>query len=191
MRSHRILIIYGTRFGQTAKIAERLRATLADIGFEVAVADAADPPVDTDPDHYDGILVGGSLIGGRHQRSIRRYVVRHLARLTAKPSAFFSVSGSAASADPKGQADARTAMQKFLTTTRWDPDMMMAVAGAIKYTKYSWLTRWVLREICKRNGGPTDTSRDHELTDWTQVSDFAHRFAHVVAPAPPPVLAHR
>jgi hypothetical protein len=27
------------------------------------------------------------------------------------------------------------------------------------------------------NGGSTDTSRDHEYTDWAQVQNFAHAFA--------------
>ena len=98
------------------------------------------------------------------------------------PSAFFSVSASAASAEPRGPAEARTAMQRFLTETRWDPDMMTTIAGAMAYTKYPLLLRWVLREISRRAGGPTDMSKDHELTDWAQVAEFAHHFGHVVAP---------
>jgi len=186
MRARRILIIYGTRYGQTAKIADYMRAALVGAGFYVTVADARHPTADVDPDHYDGILVGGSLIGRGHQRSIRRYVTRHLSRLNAMPSGFFSVSASAASQAANGQADARREMQRFLTETRWDPDLMTTVAGAIKYTKYSWLTRLVLREICRRNGGPTDTSRDHELTNWSAVFEFAARFGHLVAPVPSP-----
>jgi menaquinone-dependent protoporphyrinogen oxidase len=168
-----------------------MRATLGHAGFDVTVANVDTPSADIEPERYDAVLVGGSLMVGRHQRSIKRYVMRHLERLNTMPTGFFSLSGSAASAEPQGQADARTAMQRFLTETRWDPDMMTTVAGAIMYTKYSWLTRLVLREICRRAGGPTDTSRDHELTDWAQVSAFATRFAHVVSPvAPPRVLAH-
>ena len=188
MRTRRVLILYGTRYGHTAKIAEHMRATLAAAGLDVTVANADKPSSDIEPEHYDGIVIGGSLITGHHQRSIKRYVMRHLERLNTMPSAFVSVSGSAASDDPKGQGDARAAMQRFLTETRWDPDMMTPVAGAIMYTKYPWLTRWVLREICRRSGGPTDTSKDHELTDWAAVSEFAKRFSFIVAPAPPPSM---
>jgi menaquinone-dependent protoporphyrinogen oxidase len=192
MRTRRILILYGTRYGHTAKIAEHMRATLASNGLEVAVANADAPRSVIEPEDYDGILIGGSLIGGRHQRSIKRYVMRHIERLNAMPSAFFSVSGSAASEDPVARADARVVMQRFLTETRWDPDMMTPIAGAIRYTKYPFFTRWVMREICRRNGGPTDTSKDHEMTDWAAVSEFAKRFSLIVAPAPAPgVLANR
>jgi menaquinone-dependent protoporphyrinogen oxidase len=44
------------------------------------------------------------------------------------------------------------------------------------FTKYNPLMRWVLKQISKRAGGPTDTSRDHELTDWQQVEQFAEAF---------------
>jgi menaquinone-dependent protoporphyrinogen oxidase len=46
-------------------------------------------------------------------------------------------------------------------------------AGKLAYTQYGVLTRWLMRRIAAREGGPTDTSRDHDLTDWVAVRDFA------------------
>jgi menaquinone-dependent protoporphyrinogen oxidase len=186
MRAQRILIIYGTRYGQTVKVAERMRSVLARDGFTVVVADAGGPAIDVDPQRYDGVLVGGSVIRGRHQRSIRKFVIGNLARLNAMPTAFFSVSASAGSGEPRGQADAQRVLEEFLTETHWEPDMVATIAGAMAFTKYPLLLRWLLREISRRNGGPTDTSRDHELTDWEQVCSFAERFGRRVAPAIPP-----
>jgi len=40
------------------------------------------------------------------------------------------------------------------------------VAGALSYTKYNFLVRFVMKRIAKAQGASTDTSRDHELTDW-------------------------
>jgi menaquinone-dependent protoporphyrinogen oxidase len=45
------------------------------------------------------------------------------------------------------------------------------------YTKYGPVLRWIMRQIAKRNGGPTDTTHDHEMTDWAHVTAFAERFA--------------
>jgi len=186
MRTQRILIIYGTRYGQTAKVAEHIRMVLAGDGLDVVVADAAAPAIDIDPERYDGVLVGGSVIRGRHQRSIRKFVIGYLARLNAMPSAFFSVSASAGSGEARGQADARRVLLDFLTETHWEPNMVATIAGAMAFTKYPLLMRWLLREISRRNGGPTDTSRDHELTDWEQVCSVAEQFGRRVAPATPP-----
>jgi menaquinone-dependent protoporphyrinogen oxidase len=34
-----------------------------------------------------------------------------------------------------------------------------------------------MKRIARKEGGPTDESRDHDLTDWSEVSRFAHEMA--------------
>jgi menaquinone-dependent protoporphyrinogen oxidase len=183
MSARHILIVYGTRHGQTAAIASRIRELLSADGFSVTLADVAHLPRVVDLARFDAVLVGASVIAGKHQRAVQHFVIRYLATLEAVPSAFFSVSGSAASPDPRSQAEARRLMADFLARTGWHPDLKTTVAGAMAYTKYSPLTRWVVKQIARRAGGPTDTTRDHEFTDWDSVEKFAHSFGRLVAPA--------
>ncbi len=51
------------------------------------------------------------------------------------------------------------------------------IAGALKYTQYNWFIRWVMKGIARKEGGSTDTSRDHEYTDWRQVAAYARRLS--------------
>jgi menaquinone-dependent protoporphyrinogen oxidase len=37
--------------------------------------------------------------------------------------------------------------------------------------------RWMIKRISQKEGGPADTSRDYEYTDWDQVARFADRYA--------------
>jgi menaquinone-dependent protoporphyrinogen oxidase len=184
MSAYRILIVYGTNYGQTAKIADRIRTVLAGDDFDVTLSSADDLDPAIDLEMFQGVMVGGSVIRGKHQRSISRFIARHLSTMNRIPSAFFSVSGSASSAEPRGQSDARRAMEAFLTATGWQPDKMTTLAGAMAFTKYSPLMRWVMKRISRASGGPVDTSRDHEFTDWSHVEEFARAFGHVVAPLP-------
>jgi len=55
------------------------------------------------------------------------------------------------------------------------------------YTKYTFFLRWVTRLVSSRRGGPTDTSRDHEFTNWADVERFAAEIGTMV-PAAEPVL---
>jgi menaquinone-dependent protoporphyrinogen oxidase len=182
MSRHRILIVYGTRHGQTATIAARLEQVLVAQRLAVAVFNVDELPRDFMIDRFDGVLIGASVIAGKHQRAVRRFVIRNIETLNRLPSAFYSVSGSAASPDLHRQADARRVMEGFLTETGWRPDVETTLAGALAYTRYSPLMRWLLKQIARREGAPTDTSRDHEFTDWNHVEEFAKRFGHVVAP---------
>jgi menaquinone-dependent protoporphyrinogen oxidase len=98
------------------------------------------------------------------------------------PSAFFSVSASAAGGEAM-RADVFRLLAEFRTDTGWYPALAEGIAGAIAYTKYDPLVRWQLRRICAEVGGPTDTSCDHELTDWAQVRRFAELLARTLVRA--------
>jgi menaquinone-dependent protoporphyrinogen oxidase len=184
----RILIVYGTRYGQTARIAEHIRRRLVGRGFDVTLARGDGLPVGFTPEGYDGVVIGASLISHRHQQYVEQFVRRHRATLNSTPSAFFSVSGSAASPFDQERAEARRLLDAFLAATQWTPTMTATIGGAIAYTRYHPLLRWWMKRVSKREGGPTDTSRDHELTDWTAVDAFTDAFAAAVPaaePAPP------
>jgi len=186
MSPHQIAIVYGTRYGQTKKIAERMKEVLTAEGHIVPIvcADSLPPGYSLSP--YEGVIIGGSVIAGRHQRYLEQFVREHRDALNAMPSAFFSVSGSAAGSSDRDQSNARRVLIEFLTKTGWHPRLTAPIAGAMAFTKYGVFTRMLLKVISRRSGGPTDTSRDQELTNWDQVAQFADEFA---ASLPEPAAA--
>ena len=181
--SMRILLVYGTRYGQTAKIAQSIRDTLTEHYHDVVLANASADAGMLDAAGYDGVIVGASVIGGRHQSVIQDFVTRNRTVLNAVPSAFFSVSGSAGSSDPNVRAEATVLLNKFLTSTGWSPRVTAAIAGAINYTQYSPLIRWISKRVHRRIGCPADASRDWELTDWAQVKHFVRDVERAVVSA--------
>jgi menaquinone-dependent protoporphyrinogen oxidase len=57
-------------------------------------------------------------------------------------------------------------------------------AGALAYTRYGFLLRWVMRRIARSRGGrDLDTSRDYVYTDLDSVRRFAEEFLASVVPA--------
>ena len=177
MSSHHIAIVYGTRYGQTTKIAERMKEVLTAANHVVWIGRADVLSRHFTALDYDGVIIGGSVIAGRHQRYLERFARAHRDELNQMPSAFFSVSGSAAGSSDQDQANARRVLDAFLSKTGWHPRMTATIGGAMAFTKYGVFTRMMLKRVSRREGGPTDTSRDHELTDWNQVVRFAGEFA--------------
>jgi menaquinone-dependent protoporphyrinogen oxidase len=102
-----------------------------------------------------------------------RFVREHRQLLEKIPSAFFSVGLAVASRTHDGAAQSRGIVDKFLTATGWHPERVELVAGALPYSKYNFLVRFVMRRISAKEGGDTDTSRDYEYTDWSSVDRFA------------------
>ena len=178
--SRHFLIAYATSYGQTAKIAARMADLLMASGEAVTLVNAGNHPRDLHAGEFDGVMIGGSIIGGRHQRALVRFVREHRAVLNTLPSAFFSVSGSAASPLETERARARQFVDQFLDMTGWHPMLTETFGGAIAYTKYNPLIRWLAKRGAQAAGGPTDTSRDHEVTDWSQVKRFVQAFVQTV-----------
>jgi menaquinone-dependent protoporphyrinogen oxidase len=179
MSTPRILIVYGTTHGQTAKIAARLQLTLVQLGCDVTVSDVKGQPLPP-LNGFDGIIVGASVIARGHQPAITSFIGKNVETLNDMPSAFFSVSASAGSSRDEGRAAARRVRDAFLLESGFQPDLDACIAGAIKYTRYNFLLRWYMKKASRKNGGSTDTSRDHEYTNWEQVETFAQQFAELV-----------
>ena len=49
------------------------------------------------------------------------------------------------------------------------------------YTRYNWFIRRVMKRIAAKAGGDTDTTRDHEYTDWQDLRRFTEQFGLLVA----------
>ena len=171
----RVLVVYGTTDGQTAKISQTIRARLAAGGHDVAIFDAAGAPSDITT--YDAAVVAASVHAGGYQRDVKRWVGKHADALRDKPNAFVSVClGVLQQQDPNAQQELQRILERFFETTGWRPAETKIVAGALKYTKYNFLKRWVMKRIVAKAGGETDTSRDYEYTDWPDLNRFADRF---------------
>jgi len=177
-------VFYATSEGQTRRIAQRLAAALQARGLDSAPVDLQQgEEAGIDWSRVAGAVVGASIHVGKHQAPAIRFAEKFARELGARPSAFFSVSMSEASKNPRDVAAARALAQGFVDRAHWQPDLVVSLAGALVYSKYGWLTRLVMRWISHREGGPTDTSRDYEFTDWAAVDRLAEQLATRIHPA--------
>ena len=164
------LVLYSSTHGHTAKIAARIAERLEDAGAVVHLR-VVDPHQDISPVDYDSVVIGASVHAGHHQPEIVGWATRHATTLSRIPSAFFSVSMSAA----RDEAAARRYVDEFVETTGWTPGHSECLAGALQYREYNFVTRLMVRSLMGRDGLPTDTSRDHDFTEWDAVDRFADR----------------
>ncbi len=170
-----ILILYATREGHTRRIAEHIAAAIRARGYAADVVDAADLPAEFSMEDYEAAVIAASVHREKHEKEMVSFVRRFREYLECMPAVFLSVSLSEAGAEdatatPEHRAQAAADVQKmidaFLKETGWHPSKVRAAAGALSYTKYNFVIRFVMKRIAKAQGASTDTSRDHELTDW-------------------------
>ena len=171
-----ILVVYGTTEGQTRKIASFIADRLRGRGETVTLIDSTDVPKDLDVHGFDAVVAAGSVHNGRHQASLFQFARDRRSVLQVMPTAFVSVSLSMASDDKEDRLDATACADRFLAAAEWKPTVTHLVAGAIRYTQYDFFKSWILKMIASTKGASTDTSQDHEFTDWKDLEAFVDAF---------------
>ena len=171
-------VFFATSEGQTRRIATRIAGVLHDLGFESCAIDVTSRDAsDIDWGYVRGALVGASIHAGKHQKTAERFVKAHAGDLSGVPSVFFSVSLSAASKNAKEVEAAEDLAKAFPMACGWSPARIASVAGRLAYQQYGFFIRWVMQRIARKEGAPTDTSRDYELTNWEDVDALARDIA--------------
>ncbi len=153
------LILFSTRDGQTREIASYLASELKELGIQ---ADVANVHRIEEPqwENYDRVVIGASIRYGHYHSAF--YSVNLVARKPEKRT-------------PQTNSYAR----KFLMNSQWRPDRCAVIAGALRYPRYRWYDRFMIKLIMKMSGGETDTRKEVVYTDWEQVANFAREIAHL------------
>ncbi|HEY1438459.1 MAG TPA: flavodoxin domain-containing protein [Casimicrobiaceae bacterium] len=182
-----LAVLYATREGQTRRIAEHVAARLRMREFVVDVLHVGRGlSPDFDLARHAGAVVAVSVHFGKHEKAMVEFVKTHRTELERIPSAFLSVSLSEAGAEDanataerrkRASANVNVVIGKFLRETAWSPTHVHPVAGALLYRQYGAIVRLVMRFIAKLTRATTDTSRDHEYTDWQALDRFADELA--------------
>lgn len=181
--SSRVLIVYASTHGHTAKIADEVGRVIRETGLQAEVSDVRNLSED-DLERFDAVVVGASVHAGQHQREVIDWARLHAGWLEELPSVFFSVCLTAAEEDDEARSASEQYLSDFADATGWQPDRSESFAGALQYKEYDFFTRHLMRLMMKRGGHPTDTSQDFDYTDWAAVESFAREFSEWLTATP-------
>lgn len=175
-----ILILYATKEGQTEKIANFIASAVRLNGHLATVQLGEHLPKHFSTEPYDAAILGGSIHMGKYPAYLKRFISEHREWLNNVPSAFFTVCMAIHSIHENEQDEAKTFGPNFVREAQWQPDLIETFAGAVKYTQYGFITRKIMQHISKKEGGSTDTSKDHEYTNWDVVAQFSEKFMAIL-----------
>lgn len=173
----KLMIVFATTEGHTESIAEYLKTAAEKKGYAVSLYHATVRP--PSPEGYDAVIIAGSIHSGKYQTSLEHFIREYHMQLNRMQSIFLSVSLTAASDDKESWNELKIQTEDFLSSTGWSPDRVEYEAGALLYTKYDFMKRFIMRIISKKSGGDTDTSHDHVYTDWDRLSAIIDKFESV------------
>ena len=175
--SQRILVLYASTHGHTGKIADRMGEIFRAQGFRARVRSLNERTSHLDLSEFDAFVIGASVHQGHHQPEMVEWITKHHTVLSLHPSAFFSVSLTAADDTDEARETVRSMIDDVLDETGWVPRDTVAFAGALQFEEYNLPTRVLMRLIARRHDPKADVHKDTDYTDWAAVDRFAEAFA--------------
>lgn len=115
--------------------------------------------------NYSGMILAGSVHAGANEAEMVKFVRANRDALEDMPAAFLSVTLSDAGAERTDAtpaehaqfvADVERMIDTFFTETGWRTERVKPVAGALLYTRYNVLLRFLMKRIARMSGGSTD-----------------------------------
>ena len=130
---------------------------------------------------FDAMIVAASVHEQDHQASAINFTAAHLDQLIRKPSAFVSVSLSAAM--PNGQAEAQHYVDRFTAATGWSPAKALLLGGALRWSECDYFQRQVLKHILLKGDVNPGEDFNHEFTDRLALLSFVDDFLASCVPS--------
>ena len=161
----KVLVAYGTKYGATQEIAEKIGEVLRGAGLQVDVqpADRAG-----DPSPYGAVILGSAVYIGQWRKPAVKYLQANEEALTGKPVWLFS-SGPTGEGDPVELAQAWRFPGKLQPIAdRIGARDIALFHGSADATKMNFLEKWMLKNVKAPAG---------DYRDWAAIAAWAEAIA--------------
>jgi len=172
----RVLVVYASRHGATAGIAERIGEVLRSAALDVVITDAAERP---DPAGFDAYVIGSAAYIGKWEKAATEFAIRHRGILASKPCWLFSSGpvgtervdrkGNSVLEDPATVNELRPILNPRETRVffgAWDPSVPSATLA---------------ERIVRRMPAIKDLLPTGDFRDWPAIEDWARGIANEIA----------
>jgi|GEM_PF-711917 len=130
---------------------------------------------------WSGAIVVGSIHFGAYDTELYGFAKRFGRLLSSKPSAFLSVSLSAASNDMASRMSVDATAHTLLLESDWLPSKLLHVAGAVREKELNFFKRGALQAVLRAKGIKPDPSGITVFTDWPALDQFVDEFMPLIA----------
>jgi menaquinone-dependent protoporphyrinogen oxidase len=168
------LVVYGTRYGTAAEIAEEIARVIREEGNETDLVDARSIK-DRDVSNYDLVVVGSGIKMGKWTNKALKFLQNNKETLATQKVALFVSCGAAneEKSRPEGQ-------EKYLDAVAAknlvNPPVATGLFGSVYDPEakhglmYKLTTSFIKKDLEKKG---IDSSKRHDYRDWDEIRDWA------------------
>jgi menaquinone-dependent protoporphyrinogen oxidase len=172
------LVVYGTRWGGTVGVAEKIGDSLRGAGYTVDVVDAKKHTQRVDP--YDLVVVGSGIRADKWTKETLRFLEKNAPALSVKKTALFVSCLMAEREKEEAQEKAKKAyLVKIAEEYGLSPISYGFFGGYADFSKSHGLLVDIIVRVNRRNllKNGLDTRKILDTRDWNKIGAWASELA--------------
>ena len=183
----KILILYGTRYGATKGIAQKIEKTIQDNGISTEIHDLKKSSLKIIPSlkDFDGIIIGSSIQMGMWTKPVKKYIKKNIENLKKKQDklALFICCATAMKKEKIGTAKENFLIPK-IENFGLKPALIDAFGGVYDFSETSQMGGFYKKVMAKSlqedEGWETVENKVYDFRDWDQIDEFANKFINLI-----------
>lgn len=185
MINMKALVVYGTRWGTAAEIAEEISSVIKEEGIEVDLADAK-VIKDCDVSPYDMVIVGSGIKMGKWTSKSLKFLQNNKKVLASKKVAIFVSCGAANEEKSRDEGQEKYLDEVALKNMANEP-VATGLFGSVYDPEakhglmYKFTLRFIKKDLEKKG---IDTSKRHDYRNWDEIRAWAHGLADMLKHCP-------
>ena len=169
------LIVYGTRYGTAAEIAEEIRKFIENEGIEVDLIDSRGIK-NHDISHYDMVIVGSGIKIGKWTKGALKFMENNKFALADRKVALFVTCGAANMEETTAEGQEKyldEVAEKYLSNKPVATGLFGSVydPNAKHGLMYKLATKFIVKKGLDKQG--IDTSKRLDYRDWDEIRAWA------------------
>jgi menaquinone-dependent protoporphyrinogen oxidase len=175
------LVVYGSRYGTAAEIAEEIARVIKEEGVDVDLVDARGIK-DCDVSSYDLVIAGSGIKMGKWTKKSLKFLQNNKESLTSRKVAIFVSCGAAN--EEKSRAEGQEKYLDEVATKNlinepvatglfgsvYDPDAKHGIV-------FNLTNRFIKKDLEKKG---LDITKRHDYRDWDEIRAWAHNLANML-----------
>jgi menaquinone-dependent protoporphyrinogen oxidase len=172
------LVIFGTRWGGTIPIAQKIGETLKDEGYQPTIANAKENLPEVEP--YDLVIVGSSISMGTWTKETKKFIQKNAAKLKHKKFACFVSCGMVLR-----QEGHEKALHDYLTNvakgTGLNPISCGVFGGLLDFKKsHGFLGNFFVNSSKKKlKEMGVDTTKPYDFRNWDEIKSWTKELTKI------------
>jgi len=177
----KVLLVYGTRYGSTEEISNKIKEVLQKNDIDVDLINLEDRKLKNLPslEEFDGIMIGSSIKIGKMTKNVRKFLKKYADKLKNKTNLIGVFVSCGSAGDPAERPKARKEyIESVLEKYGIDADMYEAFGGVLDLTEDSnlgFVSKKMMAAAAKDDESLT-AGEKNDTRDWEFISSYAKSF---------------